>query len=170
MHINYPLPEEAAKIISELIQHEYDAMALKQYISTCCLFKGYPIAAGYYNAEAIKEYNHAYRLKEFLIDRGVEPEQPEIERADIEFSDLKSGVEANYKNEIDVTKAYDESVKKMFNLDIMAYNLLMEYISIQQREINENRRLYTAIETLSEADQRQMEASIFGSPTSEIPG
>lgn len=167
MHINYPLPEEATKIISELIQHEYDAMALKQYISTCCLFKGYPLAAGYYNDEAVKEYNHAYRLKEFLIDRGVEPEQPEIEEADIEFTDLKSGVEANFKNEIEVTKAYEEGARKMFSIDLMAYNLLMDYMNTQHGEINENRRLYLAFENLSEADQKQMEQSVFGVPTAE---
>jgi len=161
MDIQYPLPKEAVSILNELIQQEYNAASLKQYISTCCLFAGYPIAAKYYHEEAAKEMRHANTLSEYMVSRGVEVEMPEIEEPEIKFTDLTSGIKANYSNEIEVTKAYDEATRTVFVIDMLTFNILNGFVEIQKEEIEENRKLYMAFEYLSEADQKQMESQYF---------
>lgn len=162
MDIQFNLPAKAVDIINDLIEKEYEASAIKIQLGVELLYLGFRDAHNKYIKDSAEELSHAKLLTDFLIDRGSIAKEPEMKIKSIGIKDLTEAIKKSYRLEIEVTQAYDEAVREMFALDIMAYNKLQDMISIQASEIRSARQAYMTFEHLSIEDQRQMEGSFFG--------
>lgn len=161
MDIQYNLPSKAVDIFNDLIEMEYKASAIKIQMGVELLFLGFKEASRKYYDEARTELNHAQMLTDFLVSRGHKSEPPKLEVKKIGLVDLTSAIKGSYRLEIEVTQGYDEAIREMIKLDIMAFNMLQEMMAIQKGEIESARQAYMTFEFLNIDDQRQMEGSYF---------
>lgn len=167
--IVYALPDKAIEIIEELAQEEFYAISFYTYLSFCCTSKGYFRAADHFMGESQNERQHYLRLSDFLQARGVEPEVPEVKEPKIEFTDLRSGIEAAYRLEISLTEKYDEAIMMMRKIDTMAYLKLCEFMHIQEGALAEMNNLWSVFDTaVSEMAQREAEESYWARPEQVI--
>lgn len=169
--LRFALPDKAKEIIEELMGEELNAVSFYTYLSFCCTSKGYFKAADHFMKESQSERDHFLRLSGFLQARGIEPDVPAAKQPEIAFTDLRSGVEAAYKMEIDLTERYNELIPVMFKIDAMAYMKLLEFIQIQEHALKEMSDLWSMFESATtEQMQRECEEAFMSRPTAEIIG
>lgn len=167
----YALPDKAKGIIMELMAAEFDAVSFYTYLSFCCTNKGYFKAADYFMGESQSERGHFLRLSDFLQTRGIEPDVPAVKSPTIEFTDLRSGVEAAYKKEIELTEMYNEVIPIMFKVDTMAYLKLLEFMQIQEHAIKQMNDLWSMFENATtEIAQREIEEARWGHQLEPVMG
>ena len=164
MDIQFELPASAVDIFNDLIEIEYKASAIKVQMGVELLYLGFKEASRHYYDESRSELDHAQKLTDFLISRGVKSEPPKLEVKKLGIVDLSSAIKDSYRLEIEVTKAYDEAIREMIKIDIMAFNILQEMMTIQKGEIESARQAYMTFEYLKVEDQRQMEVGYFSGP------
>lgn len=170
MDIQFKLNKKAVDIFNELIELEYMASFTKIQLAVELLYLGYNHASQKFYDDAGEELGHAKTLTDFLVSRGHESQSPEIKIKPIGIKDLKDAIKKSYELEIQVTQAYDEAIREMFGLDIMAFNSLQGMMGIQVGEIESARQAYMTFEFLSVDDQRQMEAGYYSQPVPTTEG
>jgi ferritin len=129
---------------------------------------GYFRAANYFSDEAKEERSHASMHIEYLLGRGYEAKLPKIVAPDLELEDLKGAIKYGFELESEVTDKYVKITRKMLDIDLITYNFLLQFLTIQMDAIAKYSDLYSKIAYCEEIkDQKEMEKWIFGHEASE---
>lgn len=131
------LESKVTKLILPRLQDEYDAFYHYRAVSNYCKGIGFEKAAEYFANESSDELTHAKKLENYLVDWNVTPELPEIPNPKISFKSLVDCIEQSYKIEYALYEAYEETAKKMFEVDMCTFALMQEMLSIQLKSVTE---------------------------------
>lgn len=111
--------------------------AAHTYLSMCGYFEAQnlPGFASWMRAQSEEEIEHAMKLFDFLVDRGIAPELPAISKPQHEFSGPVSVFEAALAHEQQVTAQINHLYElSLEHKDYTAQVLLQWYISEQLEE------------------------------------
>lgn len=168
--LTYPLKEEALSLLQQLLELEFDQSYTWTYIAMCMQNNGYFRAANYFSDEATEERKHASTIIEYLLGRGYEAKLPKITPPELELEDLKGAIKYGFELESEVTDKYVKIIRQMHDIDMLTYNFLLQFLTIQQDALAKYSDLYSQIDSCKEVeDQKEMEKWIFGHEASEEP-
>lgn len=166
--LTYPLKEEAISLLGQLLELEFDQSYTWTYIAMCMQNNGYFRAANYFSDEAKEERGHANMHIEYLLGRGYEAKLPKITPPELELEDLKGAIKYGFELESEVTDKYAKIIRQMLDIDMLTYNFLLQFLTIQQDALAKYSDLYSQIDSCKEVeDQKEMEKWIFGHEASE---
>lgn len=166
--LTYPLKEEAISLLGQLLELEFDQSYTWTYIAMCVQNNGYFRAANYFSDEAKEERKHANMHIEYLLGRGYEAKLPKITPPELELEDLKGAIKYGFELESEVTDKYVKIIRQMLDIDMLTYNFLLQFLTIQQDALAKYSDLYSQIDSCKEVeDQKEIEKWIFGHEASE---
>jgi ferritin len=170
--LTYPLKEEALSLLEELLELEFDQSYTWTYIAMCMQNNGYFRAADYFSDEAKEERGHAGKHIEYLLGRGYEAKLPKIVAPELDLEDLKGAIKYGFELESEVTDKYVKITRKIFDIDLITYNFLLQFLTIQMDAVAKYSDLYSQIDSCKDAEaQKEMEKWIFGHEAQEsMPG
>ena len=160
--LNYSLPDKAKKIIEELASAEMYQISFYLYLGLCLSNLGYESAHRHFLSESESERGQLKRLLEFLQSRGITPDVPKVKQPDVEIEDLTGAIKAGYELEIATTEKYDESVRMMMEIDMMAYLKLCGFLEDQQWRLESYAKKWAVFADLKEEEQKEQDALYFG--------
>lgn len=164
MELRYKLPAKAVEIMEELASEELNQVSFYMHLSFCCSNRGFYRAADRFMDMSRNERYNFTRFNDFLETRGEEMDVPAVKAPTNDFKDLRDGVEAAYRLEIDITEKYAEATKSMHDVDLMAYLKLCEFFAFQQHELFYLHKMWQTFKDVeTEEGQREQEVSFFGS-------
>lgn len=116
---------------------EMDAFYFYRAASNWCQGVGYFKAAEFFAAESQDELEHAGKIEKYLVDWNITVPLPTVPRPQVEFSGLLEILEEAYKIEYDLYEAYEETSKKLFNMDLCTFDFLQQFRLIQTKSVAE---------------------------------
>jgi ferritin len=116
---------------------EMDAFYFYRAASNWCQGVGYFKAAAFFAAESQDELEHAAKIEKYLVDWNITVPLPTVPKPRIEFSTLLEVLEEAYKIEYDLYEAYEETSKKLFNMDLCTFDFLQQFRLIQTKSVAE---------------------------------
>lgn len=116
---------------------EMDAFYFYRAASNWCQGVGYFKAAEFFAAESQDELEHAAKIEKYLVDWNITVPLPTVPRPQVEFSGLLEVLEEAYKIEYDLYEAYEETSKKLFNMDLCTFDFLQQFRVIQTKSVAE---------------------------------
>ena len=116
---------------------EMDAFYFYRAASNWCQGVGYFKAAEFFAAESQDELEHAGKIEKYLVDWNITVPLPTVPRPQVEFSGLLEVLEEAYKIEYDLYEAYEETSKKLFNMDLCTFDFLQQFRLIQTKSVAE---------------------------------
>jgi ferritin len=116
---------------------EMDAFYFYRAASNWCQGVGYFKAAEFFAAESQDELEHAAKIEKYLVDWNITVPLPTVPRPQVEFSGLLEVLEEAYKIEYDLYEAYEETSKKLFNMDLCTFDFLQQFRLIQTKSVAE---------------------------------
>jgi ferritin len=116
---------------------ELDAFYFYRAASNWCQGVGYFKAAEFFAAESQDELEHAAKIEKYLVDWNITVPLPSVPRPQVEFSGLLEVLEEAYKIEYDLYEAYEETSKKLFNMDLCTFDFLQQFRLIQTKSVAE---------------------------------
>ncbi len=116
---------------------EMDAFYFYRAASNWCQGVGYFKAAEFFAAESQDELEHAAKIEKYLVDWNITVPLPTVPKPRIEFSTLLEVLEEAYKIEYDLYEAYEETSKKLFNMDLCTFDFLQQFRLIQTKSVAE---------------------------------
>lgn len=164
----YPLPQKALDILEELGELELYSSNFYIYLSLCCNNAGYFNAAKKFANEAPEEVKHFQTIAKIALERGCEIDVPKVDKPEIDFTDLKSGIMALSELMVKVTKAYNESVRSMMDIDMLAWNELLPFLSIQQKALGEVNDMMSVFGELKDKESQLEQDALYFGETLEV--
>jgi len=116
---------------------EMDAFYFYRAASNWCQGVGYFKAAEFFAAESQDELEHAGKIEKYLVDWNITVSLPSVAKPQVEFSGLLEILEEAYKIEYDLYEAYEETSKKLFNMDLCTFDFLQQFRLIQTKSVAE---------------------------------
>lgn len=116
---------------------EMDAFYFYRAASNWCQGVGYFKAAAFFAAESQDELEHAAKIEKYLVDWNITVPLPSVPKPQVEFSGLLEVLEEAYKIEYDLYEAYEETSKKLFNMDLCTFDFLQQFRLIQTKSVAE---------------------------------
>lgn len=116
---------------------EMDAFYFYRAASNWCQGVGYFKAAEFFAAESQDELEHAAKIEKYLVDWNITVPLPSVPKPQVEFSGLLEVLEEAYKIEYDLYEAYEETSKKLFNMDLCTFDFLQQFRLIQTKSVAE---------------------------------
>jgi ferritin len=116
---------------------EMDAFYFYRAASNWCQGVGYFKAAAFFAAESGDELEHAAKIEKYLVDWNITVPLPSVPKPQVEFSGLLEILEEAYKIEYDLYEAYEETSKKLFNMDLCTFDFLQQFRLIQTKSVAE---------------------------------
>jgi ferritin len=116
---------------------ELDAFYFYRAASNWCQGVGYFKAAEFFAAESQDELEHAAKIEKYLVDWNITVPLPSVPKPQVEFSGLLEVLEEAYKIEYDLYEAYEETSKKLFNMDLCTFDFLQQFRLIQTKSVAE---------------------------------
>ena len=116
---------------------EMDAFYFYRAASNWCQGVGYFKAAAFFAAESQDELEHAGKIEKYLVDWNITVPLPSVPRPQVDFSGLLEVLEEAYKIEYDLYEAYEETSKKLFNMDLCTFDFLQQFRLIQTKSVAE---------------------------------
>jgi len=116
---------------------EMDAFYFYRAASNWCQGVGYFKAAEFFAAESQDELEHAGKIEKYLVDWNITVPLPSVPKPQVEFSGLLEVLEEAYKIEYDLYEAYEETSKKLFNMDLCTFDFLQQFRLIQTKSVAE---------------------------------
>lgn len=116
---------------------EMDAFYFYRAASNWCQGVGYFKAAAFFAAESQDELEHAAKIEKYLVDWNITVPLPSVPKPQVEFSGLLEILEEAYKIEYDLYEAYEETSKKLFNMDLCTFDFLQQFRLIQTKSVAE---------------------------------
>lgn len=164
--LSYPLPAKAIEIFKKLLEVEKQQESDYAYLANCCAAKGFRLAKRKFQEKSNSEEGHFDMLTEEMIYRGYEPDVPGTSEPEIEFTDLKSGIKYALELCVETAQLYEKSIREMWEVDLISYNMLLNFLSALSYEIKEWARLYKIFSEITEGqDEREFEMMCFSVPT-----
>lgn len=116
---------------------EMDAFYFYRAASNWCQGVGHFKAAAFFAAESQDELEHAGKIEKYLVDWNITVPLPSVPKPQVEFSGLLEILEEAYKIEYDLYEAYEETSKKLFNMDLCTFDFLQQFRLIQTKSVAE---------------------------------
>jgi ferritin len=116
---------------------EMDAFYFYRAASNWCQGVGYFKAAAFFAAESQDELEHAGKIEKYLVDWNITVPLPSVPKPQVDFSGLLEVLEEAYKIEYDLYEAYEETSKKLFNMDLYTFDFLQQFRLIQTKSVAE---------------------------------
>jgi ferritin len=116
---------------------EMDAFYFYRAASNWCQGVGYFKAAAFFAAESQDELEHAAKIEKYLVDWNITVPLPTVPKPQVDFSGLLEVLEEAYKIEYDLYEAYEETSKKLFNMDLCTFDFLQQFRLIQTKSVAE---------------------------------
>jgi ferritin len=116
---------------------EMDAFYFYRAASNWCRGVGYFKAAAFFAAESQDELEHAAKIEKYLVDWNITVPLPTVPKPQVDFSGLLEVLEEAYKIEYDLYEAYEETSKKLFNMDLCTFDFLQQFRLIQTKSVAE---------------------------------
>jgi ferritin len=116
---------------------EMDAFYFYRAASNWCQGVGYFKAAAFFAAESQDELEHAAKIEKYLVDWNITVPLPSVPKPQVDFSGLLEVLEEAYKIEYDLYEAYEETSKKLFNMDLCTFDFLQQFRLIQTKSVAE---------------------------------
>ena len=116
---------------------EMDAFYFYRAASNWCQGVGYFKAAAFFAAESEDEIEHAAKIEKYLVDWNITVPLPTVPKPQVDFSGLLEVLEEAYKIEYDLYEAYEETSKKLFNMDLCTFDFLQQFRLIQTKSVAE---------------------------------
>lgn len=169
---NYSLSEKEQEIINEAREQEINVSSFWHYLSFCLANAGYVNAAEWSYGQSKEERLHFKKLSDYLQLRGYEPEMPEIAKPEIDFIDLKFGIDIATMKEATLAEMYEEWLDELQKLPKanMTHQVFLEMLSIQKYSIDEMRNLQLQISTRNTPEeQMEFDLQYFGQKNEVSP-
>ena len=131
------LDKEVVNLLIERLKDEYDAFYLYRSVSNWCKGVGFFKAGDFFAAESTDELGHAKKIEDYLVDWNVIVELPTVQGPPIEFPSLLSVIEKAYETEYALYSAYEDTSKKMFDMDLCVFDFLQEFRMLQKKSVAE---------------------------------
>lgn len=116
---------------------EMDAFYFYRAASNWCQGVGYFKAAAFFAAESQDELEHAAKIEKYLVDWNITVPLPTVPKPQVEFSGLLEVLEEAYRIEYDLYESYEETSKKLFNMDLCTFDFLQQFRLIQTKSVAE---------------------------------
>jgi len=116
---------------------EMDAFYFYRAASNWCQGVGYFKAAAFFAAESQDELEHAAKIEKYLVDWNITVPLPTVPKPQVDFSGLLEVLEEAYKIEYDLYEAYEETSKKLLNMDLCTFDFLQQFRLIQTKSVAE---------------------------------
>ena len=133
----YSLDKGVVDLLAPRHLDEMDAFYFYRAASNWCQGVGYFKAAAFFAAESQDELEHAAKIEKYLVDWNITVPLPTVPKPQVDFSGLLEVLEEAYKIEYDLYEAYEETSKKLFNMDLCTFDFLQQFRLIQTKSVAE---------------------------------
>jgi ferritin len=133
----YSLNKGVVDLLAPRHLDEMDAFYFYRAASNWCQGVGYFKAAAFFAAESQDELEHAAKIEKYLVDWNITVPLPTVPKPQVEFSGLLEVLEEAYKIEYDLYEAYEDTSKKLFNMDLCTFDFLQQFRLIQTKSVAE---------------------------------
>lgn len=133
----YSLDKGVVDLLAPRHLDEMDAFYFYRAASNWCQGVGYFKAAEFFATESQDELEHAGKIEKYLVDWNITVPLPSVPKPQVEFSGLLEILEEAYKIEYDLYEAYEETSKKLFNMDLCTFDFLQQFRLIQTKSVAE---------------------------------
>jgi ferritin len=103
----------------------------------------YKKAAAFFDADAIKELEHAQGIEKYMTDFNILPTFTKVEQ-NHKFDDLIDIIYKAYEFELYLMKAYNKDSASVLTEDLTTFDFLQEYREIQKESVIEFNDLINA--------------------------
>lgn len=147
-------PFATSTVISALnyrIEQEEQSARLYHSMSIWLNDNGYIGASKAWQKDSDDEMKHASWAKEYLLDMGVKPIIPALQKPPQDFSDLCDIIKQSYSHEVVVTKQCNDLANQALKLnDNLLYQLANKFLQEQQEELGKLQTLLDKLEAFGE--------------------
>lgn len=164
----FKLPKAAVSIFKQRLAYLKQKGSDIQYLQSCLYAEAYIDALKFFQEQLICVCYEFKNTMEFMADRGEYPDVPKTDQPEIDFTDLKSGVEYLLKEEISEREILQTQARDLFDMDQESYDHFKNSISSLKYNGDKLRKIYEQLGELDEKGQRAIEKNIFSSSTSEL--
>lgn len=133
----HSLDKPVVTLIAPRHSDEMNAFYFYRAASNWCQGVGYFKAAAFFAAESKDELEHAAKIEKYLVDWNITVPLPTVPKPQVEFSGLMEILEEAYKIEYNLYEAYEETLKKVYELDVCTFVFLQEFSAIQTKSVAE---------------------------------
>ena len=133
----YSLDKGIVDLLAPRHLDEMDAFYFYRAASNWCQGVGYFKAAAFFAAESQDELEHAAKIEKYLVDWNITVPLPTVPKPRVDFSGLLEVLEEAYKIEYDLYEAYEDTSKKLFNMDLCTFDFLQQFRLIQTKSVAE---------------------------------
>ena len=139
----YKLSNKVVSFLNERIKDEYYAHYLYRNAANWCHDMNYKKAAAFFDADAIKELEHAQDIEKYMTDFNILPTfgKPDTNH---KFDNLVDIVYKAYEFELYLMKAYNKDSASILTEDLTTFDFLQKYREIQKESVIEFNDLINA--------------------------
>lgn len=143
--------ESVVKALNMRIEQEENSSRLYEAMSLWLNDKGYMGGAKKWKADSEDELGHAQWAKDYLLDMGVQPTLPALEKPQQSFTSFCDIIRMSYDHEVMVTNQCNDLAKEaMKSGDHLLYQLANKYMQEQQEELGKLQTLLDKLEAFGE--------------------
>lgn len=139
----YKLSDKVVKFLNDRIKDEYYAHYLYRAAANWCHDMNYKKAAAFFDADAIKELEHAQDIEKYMTDFNILPTFTKTEQ-NHKFDDLIDIIYKAYEFELYLMKAYNKDSASVLTDDLTTFDFLQKYREIQKESVIEFNDLINA--------------------------
>jgi ferritin len=139
----YKLSDKVVSFLNARIKDEYYAHYLYRAAANWCHDMNYKKAAAFFDADAIKELEHAQDIEKYMTDFNILPtfSKPEPNH---KFDNLVDIIYKAYEFELYLMKAYNKDSASVLTEDLTTFDFLQKYREIQKESVIEFNDLINA--------------------------
>jgi len=143
--------ESVIKILNYRIEQEEQSSRLYHSMSLWLNDNGFMGAAKAWQKDADGEMEHANWAKEYLLDMGVKPTLPALQKPPHDFTGLCDIIRMSFEHEIVVTKQCNDLANNALKTgDNLLYQLANKFLQEQQEELGKLQTLLDKLEAFGE--------------------
>lgn len=148
------ISEQLYSLFISQIQHEIQNSFVYKNISAHLLNIGLKNLGDYFKSSSNEELEHRDKLIDYLIDRNISVEIPNIEMIKVDLSSMLNIANFTLQREEFTTEKIREMVKQANNdNDYLAYEFLLSFLHLQRQEEAESQNLVDNIKGIDD-DER----------------
>ena len=143
--------ESVIKILNYRIEQEEASSRLYEAMSLWLNDNGFMGAAKKWKQDSLDELNHAQWAKDYLLDMGIQPTLPNLQKPEQSFTSFPEIIRKSYEHEIIVTNQCNDLAKEaMKNADHLLYQLAHKFLTEQQEEIGQLQTMLDKLKAFGE--------------------
>lgn len=164
----YKLPNAAISIFNERLAYLKQKGSDIQYLESCLYAEVYVDALKYFQQQLLCVCYEFMDTMKFMADRGQYPDVPKTDQPDIDFTDLKSGVEYLLRKEIFEREMLQIQARDLLSIDLESYQFFISQLTSLKYNGDRLRQIYEQLQELDEKGQRAVEKNVFCPSPSEM--